>query len=344
MLLKKDMLRNNPAARRRRKPDMQKIKDMLIWVWWHPFKALLHHLPVRSAYGLGRAIARSAAQLPLPLRCAMERAALPILGPGASPALCREAAREGMFCFLMNEIETLLFPRLTVRDMDFAAPVQGLPLLDAALAHGRGAVLLLSHFGANQMVMPALGFRGYRLNQVSAPATALNDRLPENRPAWVRRTRELRWEHERTLPAAYINGLGNLAGALDCLRRGEILAIAGDGGHFSTAVRAPFLGREAHFPAGAILLARRTGSPVLPVFVLRSPGGGNTVIIEPPLENIHTPDSSKDAAAEAGVYEFAARLERRVRSRPGHYLRHLAFRDHMAQVDSVPFWADDNRP
>jgi KDO2-lipid IV(A) lauroyltransferase len=323
---------------------MQWIKDLLIWIWWHPFKALLQRLPVRAAYGAGRAIARTTALLPLPLARDMERAAIPALGAGADPALRRTAAREGMFCFLMNEIETLLFPCLDAEDMDFAAPVKGLALLDQALADGKGTILLLSHFGANQMVMPALGFRGYRLNQVSAPATTLNDRLPEDRPGWVRRTRVLRWEHERTLPVTHINGLGNLAAALDCLRRGEVLAIAGDGGHSSAPVRVPFLGREAHFPAGAMLLARRTGSPVLPVFVLREASGRNIVIIEPPLETLHTPAPSKEAAAEAGVREFAARLEQRVRAHPGHYLRHLAFREHMAQVDAVPFWADGTEP
>lgn len=316
------------------------IKDMLIWVWWHPFRAMLQRLPVRTAYAAGRVLARAAALLPLPLARAMGRAAIPVLGPAAPT---RAAVREGMFCFLMNEIETLLFPRLAAGDMDFAAPVEGLALLDAALAGGKGAVLLLSHFGANQMVMPALGFRGYRLHQVSAPATALNERLPESRPGWVLRTRELRWEHEQALPAVHINGLGNLARALDCLRRGEVLAIAGDGGHFSTPVRVPFLGREAHFPAGAMLLARRTGSPVLPVFVLRDASGRNTVIIEPPLETIHAPAPSREAAAEAGVRDFAARLENRVRAHPGHYLRHLAFRERMARVDKTPFWADADK-
>jgi len=323
---------------------MHWIKDTLIWAWWHPFKALLHRLPVRAGYGIGRAVARTAALLPLPLARSMERASAPVLGPGAPSGLRRAAVREGMFCFLMNEVETLLFPRLTAEDMDFAAPVEGLARLDAALGDGKGAILLLSHFGANQMVMPALGFRGYRLNQVSAPATVLNERLPEHRPAWVLRTRELRWEHERALPAAHINGLGNLAEALGCLRRGEVLAIAGDGGHFSAPVRVPFLGREANFPAGAMLLARRTGSPVLPAFVLRAASGRNTVIIEPPLETIHAPAPSKEAAAEAGVREFAARLEERVRAHPGHYLRHLAFREHMAQVDPTPFWADGTDP
>jgi KDO2-lipid IV(A) lauroyltransferase len=319
---------------------MQWFKDILIWIWWHPFRRLLHRLPVAKTYGLGAMLARAVSRLPLPLFRAMARSAGTVLGPTASPRTRRRTARQGMFCFMMNEIETLIFPRLTADDMDFAAPVAGLDRLDDALARGTGVILLLSHFGANQMVMPAIGFRGYALHQVSAPATVLNDTLPEDRPPWIKRTREMRWEFERRLPVTHINGLGNTAKILQCLQQGRILAIAGDGGRFTAPVQVPFLGRLANFPAGPMLLARRTGSPVLPVFVIREPSGRNTVIIEPPVEAVHAPGQSKAEAVEAGVREFVSRLEQRVRAHPGHYLRHLAFREHMAPVDMIPFWTD----
>ena len=54
-------------------------------------------------------------------------------------------------------------------------PLEGQEYLDAAQNSGRGVMILLSHLGANQMIMPALGFRGYRVNQISRAAQAEND-------------------------------------------------------------------------------------------------------------------------------------------------------------------------
>jgi KDO2-lipid IV(A) lauroyltransferase len=309
-------------------------------MWWHPFKRMLHLMPITTAYGLGTILARLVASLPLPLKKAMERAAAIVLGPDATQADTRAAAREGMFCFLMNEIEVLLFPRFSAADMDTIIPVEGRNHLDAALAQGNGAILLICHFGANQMLMPGIGFRGYTLYQVSAPATILNERLPETRPQWLKRTRELRREHEQALPVHHVNGLGNLVEALECLKLGHTLAIAGDGGSFSEPVTIPFFGRTAHFPAGAVKIGLRFNSPILPVFIIRQPSGFNRMIIEPPLASIRECTTKKSAAVTAGVQEFAKRIEQYARAHPGHYLRHLAFREHMASVDTIPFWAD----
>jgi lauroyl/myristoyl acyltransferase len=84
----------------------------------------------------------------------------------------------------------------------------------------------------------------------------------------------------------------------------------------------------------------RFNSPILPVFIIREPSGLNRMVIEPPLTAIPESTTDKNAAVTAGVQEFARLIERYARAHPGHYLRHLAFREHMASVDTVPFWAD----
>src|SRR5204863_894329 len=70
---------------------------------------------------------------------------------------------------IRNELEVLRYRRLDARTIDRTCVLEGGEHLDAALARGRGAIVATAHFGAHQLVMPALGYRGYVMHQLSAP-------------------------------------------------------------------------------------------------------------------------------------------------------------------------------
>ena len=96
-----------------------------------------------------------------------------------------------------NELEVLRYPTLNPSNIHDVCDVLGLEHLDLALNKGRGAILMIGHFGANQMIMPALGHRGYPIHQLSAPPTVWADILPERaNPLW-RQKLELRWQLEQ---------------------------------------------------------------------------------------------------------------------------------------------------
>lgn len=88
--------------------------------------------------------------------------------PRDEEAILRDAVELAMF----NELEVLRYPSLDARSIDETCRVEGREHLDAALAQGKGAIVLIGHLGANQVVMPALGHRGYRMSQLSAPPPA----------------------------------------------------------------------------------------------------------------------------------------------------------------------------
>jgi phosphatidylinositol dimannoside acyltransferase len=314
-------------------------KDLLFWLLWGPARWTLLRLPLPAALAAGRGLGRVLARLPTGGRAAMERAARIVLGPEASPTAIRSAARRGIFNLVMNETEALLFPRLTPHNLSHCLEIEGLDRLDAALAQGRGALLLVAHFGANQMVMAAVGHSGRRLCQISAPAMALDEKMPGRRSALFRAALKKRWEHEQSLPVTHINVFGPLTRALDCLRTGGILGVAVDGGHGANHVAVPFLGRTARFNIGALELAAHARCPVLPVFVIRGRDGRNTMVVEPPLPGAADGGLPRKAAAEALLRAYVPILERRVRQHPCHYLRFLAFRELMARAGEEPFFA-----
>jgi len=318
---------------------VRSVKDLLFWLLWGPVRWLLLRLPLPVALAAGRGLGRILARVPTGARAAMERAARVVLGPAAPAEAIRAAARRGACNLVLNETEALLFPRLTPDNLAHCIASKGLDRLDAALAQGRGALLLVAHFGANQMVMAAVGHSGRRLCQISAPAMALDEKMPGRRSALFRAALRRRWEHEQSLPVTHVNVFGPLTRALTCLRQGGILSVAVDGGHGARLAPAPFLGRTARFNIGALELAVHAQCPILPVFMIRGRDGRNTMVVEPPLSWEAADGLPRKAVAEAALRAYVPILERHVRRRPCHYLRFLAFRELMAGTDKEPFFA-----
>jgi phosphatidylinositol dimannoside acyltransferase len=321
---------------------MGALRDTLVWLYWHPFKRLVQTLPGDAALALSRSLGRVLGRVPNARLAGMVEAARYIPGLPDDPAVRLALARKALVEFCQTDIEVLLFPKLSPEETARRVTIVGREHLDAALALGKGVMLVFGHYGANQMIMPAIGYAGYRMYQLSAPATVLNKKLPEERRALVQRTRELRWAHEQTLPVTHINVFGSLKEAFACLRAGHVLGVAVDGGGGEKRATVPFLSRRASFPLGPMLLAGRTGCAVLPCFMKREANGHLTLRIEEPLQLVRSDSTgpSPDAAAIANTALWAARLSTAVIANPSHYLYFLAFRLHMAAGGHETFFAD----
>jgi KDO2-lipid IV(A) lauroyltransferase len=316
---------------------MRLVRDALVWGYWHPFKHLVWALPDGAAHALARALGRALGHVPNARLAGMAEAARYVPGVADDPGVRLALARKALVEFCQTDLEVLLFPKLDARRTAALATIEGKDRLDAALALGRGAMLAFGHFGANQMVMPVIGYAGYRMWQLSAPATALNEKLPEARGKLVRRTRELRWAHEQTLPVTHVNIFGGLKEAFTCLRGGNVLGVAVDGGGGERRAVVPFLGRRAAFSLGPMLLAGKTGCAVLPCFMERAGDGRLTLRIEEALPPVG-PDAADATEATA---RLADRLSQAVVANPSHYLYFLAFRLLMARGGHDPFFEDE---
>jgi KDO2-lipid IV(A) lauroyltransferase len=207
-------------------------------------------------------------------------------------------------------------------------------------------MLLFAHFGANQMVMPAVGYRGYKMSQLSAPATVWTKILGKEQNLIERKTMEIKWRCELSLPVRHINIFGSLKEAFLCLRRNEILGVAIDGGGGKERAAVEFLGKTALFSTGSAEIALRTGCNVLPTFVIRNSKGYNTMIIEKPIPHPGSkPDTKIDrrdrerAIAEL-IRAFVERLEPYVLRYPCHYLDFLSLRTFMAGLGDPEFFVE----
>jgi KDO2-lipid IV(A) lauroyltransferase len=102
-------------------------------------------------------------------------------------------------------------------------------------------------------------------------------------------------------------------GVVRALRAHKVFGILADRAITGVGVRVPFFGREALLPSAHVVLALRTGAPLIPAFSGRE-HGQLTASFEPPLEL--TSSGDREADVREGVRRWANVLERYVRRAP----------------------------
>jgi len=308
-------------------------KDLGGLALYYPGQALLARAPRAALAPLARAGAGVVRRIGVAdLRAeARELAAWVAARSGEAPppeeALVRAALRGQM----RSELEVLRYGTLTPGNLAETCVVEGRERLDAALSRGRGAVLLLAHMGANQLVMPALGHLGYAMHQLSAPPTKWVELLAETRatPLWAR-VQARRWALEQRLPVRHVDVFGFLRPAFEALHANGVLGVAFDGGGGSRFAEVPLLGRIARLSTQSVDLARRTGAAALPVVVVWDDAlRVHRVVILGEVEAGAPTDTLR--AVVASVEPWVAAF-------PEAYLPFLAMRRRVGRADGRPLF------
>lgn len=309
---------------------MRVIKDVVLWLYCYPFRLLVQAIGIRGTYSLSLLATEVLWYVSSRKRSAYKRELDFILGRNTSDEESHPVVKEAFRIHVLNEFEVLLFPVFNAENIATSVACDGLGNLNNALSRGKGVLLLFAHFGANQMIMPGIGYRGYTMSQLSAPPTVWFEKLSSRRfTAIKRKTLDVMWALEQSLPVTHINVFGQLREAFQCLKRNEILGVAVDGGGGIRRVSVPMFGRQAAFSSGPVQLAMRTGCAVLPVFMIRERGGRSRMVIEPALPMMSQQDT--EDAERRNLQAFVQRLEYYARAYPSHYVQFLAWRRIMAE-------------
>lgn len=250
------------------------------------------------------------------------------------PRSADEILRDTYQLTMFNELEVLRYPWLNPQTIHGVCEIVGREHLEAARAKGKGAIVLIAHFGANQMIMPALGHVGYPMSQLSAPPPVWAEILRDTRttPLWTKML-ERRWELEKKLPVRHVNVFRFLRPAFEALNRNEVLGLAFDGGGGKKWATVDFLGRRANLSVQPAQIWNKTKAALLPTYVLRMPGEARHKVII--TEELPYP-GSLDAAMQA----VAARFEPWIWQYPEHYLHFLQMRRRVRGTDVFPLFDD----
>jgi KDO2-lipid IV(A) lauroyltransferase len=203
-------------------------------------------------------------------------------------------------------LEFLWFPWVSEARRGGMVRVENLATLEAALARGKGVLVLTGHFG-NFEVATAAGLASYphargRFYFVRRPF----------KPRWLDDlvTRRFRRAGFGVLPKR-----GGLEAILDRLNAGDLVVFPFDqhAGR-KDGVVVEFFGHPAGTFRSLAILALNTGAPVVPAASWREPDGRHVLRFEEPLEVIESDDVNKAIRRNTRAYNAA--LERLILRHP----------------------------
>ncbi len=209
----------------------------------------------------------------------------------------RERIVAGMYRHLgLCLVELLRFGARDPGQLAASLHVEGRAHLEAALAEGRGVLVLTAHLGNWEVLVRAGTLCGAPLSVVTKSM-----RSPVAQAAW----RALRRGGPELLPDR-----DSARRIVAALKRNEVVGYVLDQ-HAPRGLRVPFFGRPAQTHDALARLAKATGAVVLPVFTWRSPEG-HRVRIETPVALGADPTES--------TRRYVARVEAAIRARPEQWL------------------------
>lgn len=177
---------------------------------------------------------------------------------------------------------------------------------EGAFHDGKGVITITGHFGAWQLMPYLLQTRAHMPAVTMAMAEEPNRELSE-----------LEAKYRSKFKIIYTTGSPFVLLELQkVLRAGEVVGMQFDrqvgAGHLSL----PFFGRPASFPIGAVMLARVSGCPIVPVFSVYPDGDRSRVEVhyEEPIFVAHTRERDRDV--REAVARTTAVYERWVRKYP----------------------------
>jgi KDO2-lipid IV(A) lauroyltransferase len=235
-----------------------------------------------------RTAASMARALPVPLAEAAGDAALVALGPVLwsrrrmierhlrrasggklqGVALQREV-RRAFQSYVRYWVESFRLSKLSPAELDAHMTVEGMDLLDEALAEGNGVILVLPHLGGWDFGGAWFASQGYKAAVVVEPLEP-----PELFDWFAEMRREIGLEIIPLTPAAG-------TAVLRKLKEGGIVGLVCDRDLHGTGVEVDFFGERTTLPSGPATLALRTGAPMLPVTVYYTGRDGHRGVVRP---------------------------------------------------------------
>ena len=252
---------------------------MLYWVYRCIVK-IVSLLPYRLVLALGRALGilyyiLIKKQVNLARDAICERLAVSREKAGAiTKAMCRNIG--------MTFMEILYMPALNAANIRQFVKLEREDLLREALAEKKGAVMLAIHMDNWEWLGAALSLYGYPLTSFikKQPGESVNRIL----------------EYLRTGVGIelFTRGTGETVAAARALKKGKMLGFISenDGGYDGIFV--PFLGKMASTPAGPAFFAQKFKAPIVPIFIVRDPGGGHKTIVYDKFYYEDTGNEQKD--------------------------------------------------
>jgi KDO2-lipid IV(A) lauroyltransferase len=229
------------------------------------------------------------------------------LGTELDRAAIDDTARRSLRNFFRACIEIAVAIESSDEELKRRIPVTGREHLDAALAKGKGVLVLSAHLGNFFLV-------GCRLAVEGHPAWVLVNQPRDGRFAQLMDRYRLQ-VRQRTIHARPRRGALRELGLV--LRRNEIAVMIADEYRKADGIAVALFGMTVFARRGPVTLALRTGAAVVPACLIRQPDDSLQLVIEPELQLARTGKNKEDV--RENTVRMTEWLERTVRDYPDQW-------------------------
>ena len=207
--------------------------------------------------------------------------------------------------FAVVAAEFFDMPSITRETIDQWVEVEGMEYADTALSQNKGALSIVAHFGNWELLTIAIPMLVRPMYIVYRP---LDSPVIDNMVEYVRTM------HGNSL----IPKGGSGKKVLELLKENQIIGILSDQNVAAyEGVFVDFFQRPACTGVGLAVMAMRSGSPVVPVFMARQKSGKYKLIIKPFLTAVCTDDYEADL--QVNTQRFTKIVEDVVREYPDQW-------------------------
>jgi KDO2-lipid IV(A) lauroyltransferase len=286
-------------------------KDLLWMLYLFPLRLLALAIPPRGLYTLGRVLAPP---FRLTVRSQRQRArtwmgeAFPA---GTPPEALDHAANQFVDRAVLRALDDLHLSQPGATDRLPAPEIEGRDHLDAALAAGRGVLLVSGHFYANRLAKLHLRREGY-------PVMSVRNARPPDR--WMGRLgrallqpRYIQFLHGVIRDEVHTQDPQCTLKIFQRLRSGGIVNVHMDAAFASHRQELPFLGRKRRFGTGLLEIIRLSNCTVLP---MECHGNQRHVRIRFGAPIGFTPSAGRQEFIENNLPLLKRRLEQMILTRP----------------------------
>jgi len=214
-------------------------------------------------------------------------------------------AREVFVNLGKNLIELVNFPKINKSNVDALIEDKGLGKIDKALRRGKGAIIMLSHFGNWELLGAYMTTKGY-----NGPVIARRlrfekyDRLLNE----LRASKNIEVIYRDESPKKILKALRN-NGIIGILADQDMDAVQG--------VFVDFFGKLAYTPVAPVTIAMATGARMLPCFLVRQ-GSKRAFVVEDPIELEITGNKQRDIMVN--TQKWSKFLESYIRKYPSQWV------------------------
>ncbi|MTI59134.1 MAG: lysophospholipid acyltransferase family protein [Firmicutes bacterium] len=214
-------------------------------------------------------------------------------------SLCKKVYQQMGLTF----VEFIMTDNLGKDLIESSIEIEGLNYLKEAYQQGKGVIVYTAHFGNWERLGSVISQLGYPVNAIA--------RTQDN-VYFDRKINKIRSSQGINIIPKGIS----VRKVYKVLKGGELLFILGDQNARKKGWQIDFFGIPASTYPGVVQLARRTGSVILPAFLLREEWGKHRLVIKKPYSI--SKDASKDAQQEL-LQELTGVIEAEIRKKPAQW-------------------------